>query len=149
MIRRIVSLIASQLGAVGYGIAVSYEVSAGLGRGTTFLEAGNLDRFEHASSLDPLTVTLIDGLPLQAYFTAQLFYILSLCLGKLALLVFMLNFALKKVRRQVLQGLMWLNIVWLVVGILAVAFQCDIPRAWAVVTGKCFDQVNSAIHKSR
>ena len=92
-------------------------------------------------------VTLADNLPSQAYFTGQLFYIFSLCLGKLALLVFMLNFALKKVRRQVLQGLMWVNIVWLVVGILAVAFQCDVPQTWAVVTGRCFDQVSPQAYK--
>ena len=140
-------LTVDQLGAVGYGIAVSYEVFAGLGRGNLFLETGRVHRFEHASVLSNFMVTFADGLPSQAYFTAQMFYIFSLCLGKLALLVFMLNFALKKLRRQVLQGLIWLNVVWLVVGILAVAFQCDVPQTWAVVTGRCFDQVSPQVHK--
>ena len=42
-------LTGSQFGAVGYGVALSYEVSAGLGRGTQYLEAHNIHHFEQVS----------------------------------------------------------------------------------------------------
>ena len=39
-------------------------------------------------------------------------------------------------------------VIWSIASLLASAFQCDLPSAWMIVEGRCFDQVRYSTSRS-
>ena len=78
----------------------------------------------------------------QAAYASHFLYIVSLCLAKMALLHFLLSLALVETRRLAVNASMLFNLLSMVVGILAVAFQCSLPQPWKTLSDKCFNQVS-------
>jgi hypothetical protein len=66
---------------------------------------------------------------------------MSLGLAKMAILHFLLSLARIQTRRLVVNGTIAFNAISMAVGILAVAFQCPLPRPWTILSSECFDQV--------
>ncbi|KAL9069666.1 MAG: hypothetical protein Q9161_005366 [Pseudevernia consocians] len=77
----------------------------------------------------------------QALYISEFFYIVSICLARMAVLQFLTTIALSKTRSAVTKGIICLNIVWAVVAIVAIALQCRLPRPWEVLSDQCVNQV--------
>ena len=78
----------------------------------------------------------------QAEYTSQFFYIISLCLSRMAVLHFLKTIARSKARSTVTRGIIGFNLAWAGVAIIAVGFQCHLPQPWAILSNHCFDQVS-------
>ncbi|MCJ1355582.1 MAG: hypothetical protein MMC33_005574 [Icmadophila ericetorum] len=109
--------------AIGQNVAVTEQVTAGLG--------------QHMDSLTESQVEAFQG----TGYASQLLYILSLCITKLAVLEFLGTLAQSPVRRTATRSIMAVNGVWAIIATFCVAFQCGIPRPWAIISGHCFNQV--------
>lgn len=104
-------------------IAASFQVTAGLGQHQT-----------------DLTSEQIDGLQ-KATYVAQLFYIPSLCLSRLAVLQCLANLLESDpCRRKIVTTAMGFNLLWIIIAIFSLGFQCSLPWVWAVFGDKCFNQ---------
>lgn len=68
-------------------------------------------------------------------------YILSLCLAKFAVLLFLATIAISPVGRIVTRTIVIVNILWAIVAMIAIASQCSHPRPWAIISNNCFNQV--------
>lgn len=63
----------------------------------------------------------------------------------MAILHFMVSLARIKTRRFIVKGFMVFNFIYTIGAILAIAFQCPLPRPWAILSNKCFNQVRKGI----
>lgn len=68
-------------------------------------------------------------------------YILSLCLAKFAVLIFLATIAINPIGRIVTKTLIVVNIFWAGIAMIAIASQCSHPRPWAIISNNCFNQV--------
>ncbi|MCJ1426815.1 hypothetical protein MMC29_004718 [Sticta canariensis] len=115
-------MFAAMVVTIGFAVAISAQVTAGLG--------------QHQSSLDTEQVARFE----QAAYASQILYVTSLCLAKMALLQFLIYLARNNSRRMLVRGVMIFNCTSAMVAILCVAFQCRLPHPWATLHDKCFDQ---------
>lgn len=77
----------------------------------------------------------------QCGYAAQLLYILSLCLAKFAVLLFLTTIAIKPFGYIVTQTIIIVNLVWAITAMIAIASQCSHPQPWAIISNNCFNQV--------
>ena len=61
----------------------------------------------------------------------------------MAILHFLLSLARKEDRRLAVNITAVFNLLFLVMALFAVAFQCRLPQPWLTISRKCFDQVSS------
>ncbi|MCJ1351581.1 MAG: hypothetical protein MMC33_001565 [Icmadophila ericetorum] len=113
---------AAMLAAVGWVIAISEQVSSGLGQHQSTLTSDQILHFQ------------------QAAYSSHFLYVVSICLAKMAILHFLLTLARKDSRSLAVKVTIVFNIIFLVVAIFAIAFQCRLPQPWLTITGKCFNQ---------
>ena len=83
----------------------------------------------------------------KATYIDQLFYIVTIYLAKLAALQFLIILARPNepnLRRAAVKGTLAFVILWLVIAVVCIAFQCKVPTPWNEASGQCFDQVRTA-----
>ncbi|KAF2472389.1 uncharacterized protein BDR25DRAFT_220358, partial [Lindgomyces ingoldianus] len=88
--------------------------------------------------LRPLTVRRADVF-MKLYYASDFLYISSLCFAKLSLVSFFYGVGVKKVHRRIVQGLGVFIITWTIASLVAVAFQCGLPRPWEMLTLRCYN----------
>lgn len=110
--------------AIGQTIAVSMQVAHGLGRHTSTLSSSQIADYD------------------QAEYASQILYISATSLAKLAVLQFLTTLARKNLGRLATKAVMAAALVWSLVAILSIAFQCSLPHPWAITSVQCFDQVS-------
>lgn len=69
----------------------------------------------------------------------------SVALAKLASAVFVATLSRKPKAKPMGYAIGAFCATWMLVGILAVSFQCSVPRTWGSFHGSCFDQVSSLL----
>ncbi|KAL8947503.1 MAG: hypothetical protein Q9222_006222 [Ikaeria aurantiellina] len=115
-----VIMVASIFGA-GQTIAISMEVSTGLGRHVYHLTATDKIRFQ------------------KSYYAAGLVYIPCICLSKLAVLLLLRKITpIVSHRRQIL-ATEYLTVGWALIAESVLIFQCKMPYPWAILQDHCID----------
>ena len=79
---------------------------------------------------------------MKGYYTAELFYISSLCFSKLTILVLFYNVVVLRKHRFFVLGFGICILTWSVASAGAAAFQCGLPRPWETMTLNCFNIVS-------
>ena len=59
----------------------------------------------------------------------------------MAVLQFLSTLARFKPHSAMTKGVIGLNLVWTILAILAIVFQCHLPQPWQVRSDRCFNQV--------
>ena len=59
----------------------------------------------------------------------------------MAVLQYLTTIALSKTRKAMAKGVIVLSLLWAVAAVVAIAFQCGLPRPWEVRSHHCFNQV--------
>ena len=77
----------------------------------------------------------------QAEYTSEFFYIISICLARTAVLQFLATVARSNTLIALTKGVVGFNLIWAITAVIAIAFQCRLPRPWEVSSGRCFNQV--------
>ena len=75
-------------------------------------------------------------------YISDLLYILSLTFSKFAVLLLIHRITPVNVHQLLISGTAVIALLWSLTGLLAAAFQCQVPRTWEVLQEKCFDQVS-------
>ncbi len=109
--------------SIAQTIATSEQVSAGLGRHLKAVSASDYVKFQKAG------------------YAASILYLLALACAKVSTIALLFALTRLENHRIPIQAVGLAVILWAVGAIIATAFQCDLPHAWAYETGKCFDQV--------
>ncbi|KAE8326413.1 hypothetical protein BDV39DRAFT_206056 [Aspergillus sergii] len=87
---------------------------------------------------DTLSETNIEHI-MKAQYAATIFFILSMCFSKLALVHFIRSVTPAASDRRVASGLEALITLWAVIGVITSAFQCKPPQSWNYLSGQCFN----------
>lgn len=80
---------------------------------------------------------------MKAYYASDFLYISSLCFAKLSLIVYFGNIFFQRTHRRVVSAMGVLVGVWSAVSLGAVAFQCQLPKPWEVMTLRCYNRVSA------
>lgn len=80
---------------------------------------------------------------MKCYYASEFLYISSICFSKLPLLVLFYSIvASRRMHRRLVLGLGAFIVIWSAASLLAVAFQCQLPRPWELMTLRCFNTVS-------
>ena len=88
----------------------------------------------------------------KALYTDDFFYIITIYISKLAACQFLIILARPgepTLRRTAVKGTLGLVTVWLVIAVVCIAFQCEVPTPWNEVSGQCFNQVRTRSPRDR
>ncbi|KAF2790511.1 hypothetical protein K505DRAFT_217606, partial [Melanomma pulvis-pyrius CBS 109.77] len=106
--------------AVGFSITTLILASDGLG------------------VLGTLTLRRADAI-MKGYYASDFLYILTIGFVKLSLVTFFHSIVIQGTQRRVVQGLGLFISAWTFASLLAVAFQCGLPRPWEMMTLHCYN----------
>jgi len=118
----------AMLFSIGQTVATSEQVAAGLGRHLATVSAADYVKFQKTG------------------YAANLFYIAALACAKVSTLALLLALTPLAGHRTPIIAVGGFVGIWAVAALIASAFQCNLPEAWAYETGKCFDQVSDSPH---
>ena len=85
----------------------------------------------------------------QAGYSSDLLLIISLGVSKISILILLLQISPITLHRRLAAMLGGFIVIWSLSSLLASAFQCDLPSAWMIVEGRCFDQVRYSTLQSQ
>ncbi|KAH7074235.1 hypothetical protein FB567DRAFT_553707 [Paraphoma chrysanthemicola] len=86
-----------------------------------------------------LTVKRADIL-MKGYYASDFLYVTSICFSKLSLLALLYNVvAAQRLYRRMILGFGAFVFLWGLTSVLVVAFQCELPRPWEMMTLRCFN----------
>lgn len=102
---------------------------------TTFILAS-----EGLGVLGQLTLSHANIL-MKGYYASNFLYIASLCFAKLSLIIYLYNIVVQRVQRRVVLGIGIFIAVWSLGSLIAVAFQCGLPKPWEMMTLHCYNSV--------
>ncbi|MCJ1376853.1 hypothetical protein MMC20_008098 [Loxospora ochrophaea] len=126
-------VVLSPLMSVGHSVAISEQVSGGLGKHQYSLSPSQVDKYQQVCSAPQTGKT--------SGYTSQIFYVLAICFSQLAVLQIFTTFARNEFRVKIIRGVMIFAVVWAVTAIFAIAFQCHVPNPWTIiVSDRCFNQ---------
>ena len=114
----------AMLFSIGQTVATSDQVAAGLGRNLASLSAADYVKFQKAG------------------YAASILYIAASACAKGSTLILLLGITRLANHRKPIFAVAGFVVIWAVCAIIASAFQCNLPHAWAYETGKCFNQVS-------
>ncbi len=80
---------------------------------------------------------------MKGYYASELLYVFSLCFSKLSVLVLFYNVVVLRTHRLFILGFGSSIFAWSVASITAIAFQCELPRPWELMTLRCFNTVST------
>ena len=78
---------------------------------------------------------------LQTAYAGDILYILSLSFSKFAVLLLIHRITPVNAHQLLISGAAVISLLWSLTGLFAAAFQCQVPRIWEILEGKCFGQV--------
>lgn len=79
----------------------------------------------------------------QALYASSLLLVLNLCFSKLSILVFVQALSPKSIDRMIGLCIGTVLIIWAVSSELVYAFQCQLPRPWVKINGRCINIVST------
>jgi len=109
--------------AIAQSISISQAVPAGLGQpaaNSTQLQKNHFQKAEYASLI---------------------FYVVTLGMAKFATFALISLLVQRRQYRTLVHGTMTLTAVWTIAATFGVAFQCSVPKTWAILSEQCFDQI--------
>ncbi|KAL8688765.1 MAG: hypothetical protein Q9224_004804 [Gallowayella concinna] len=107
--------------AIGESIAISCQVSSGLGQHLAHLTASQQLEFQ------------------KSYYAGVLLYLPCISLSKVAVLSLLRTITPVVAHRRILYTTGVITIVWAGVAEVVLAFQCRLPHAWAILEGQCIN----------
>ncbi|KAI9756786.1 MAG: hypothetical protein M4579_003703 [Chaenotheca gracillima] len=116
-------IVSAMVCAIGEVIAISVQVTNGLGEMKSTLSPSKLDAFQRAG------------------YASELLYVFALAFAKVSSLTFLAQLTPDKNHLAVTRAIQASVAVWAVAAVFGVAFQCNMPQPWAIITGKCFNQI--------
>ena len=91
-----------------------------------------------------LTVTRANAL-MKAYYASNFLYIAAIGFTKLSLINFFYGDRTQSRQRRFVLGFGIFVLAWTLISIVAVAFQCGLPRPWEVLTLHCYNSVSGKL----
>ena len=85
----------------------------------------------------------------QAGYSSDLLLIMCLGVSKISILILLLQISPVILHRTLAAMLGGFIVTWSISSLLASAFQCDLPSAWMIVEGRCFNQVRCSNFQSQ
>ncbi len=80
---------------------------------------------------------------MKGYYATGFLYISAICLAKLSLLVLFYNIVVShRLHRRTVVCFGVFILIWTLGSLLALAFQCKLPRPWMTPGPQCFNQVS-------
>jgi hypothetical protein len=91
---------------------------------------------------------------MKLYYAFDLLYVATLCFAKLSVLVLFYYVVVQQAQqqwaqRQLVLGFAIFISLWTVTSLLAVGFQCKLPKPWEIFTLNCFNRVSRFLSWSR
>ncbi len=126
--------------SAGQSISTSIQVLNGVGRHLNSLSRSQIIASEKASTPPMRTIDKKVTIR-QAGYSSDLLLIISLGISKISILILLLQISPVTLHRTLAAILGGFIVIWSIPSLLASAFQCDLPSAWMIVEGRCFDQV--------
>ena len=134
--------------SAGQSISTSIQVLNGVGRHLDSLSRSQIMASEKASK--PSMRTIDSKLTMrQAGYSSDLLLIICLGVSKISILILLLQISPVTLHRTLAAMLGGFIVIWSIPSLLASAFQCDLPSAWMIVEGRCFDQVRCSSSQSQ
>jgi hypothetical protein len=82
---------------------------------------------------------------MQGYYASGFLYISAICFSKLSLLIlFYTVVAVHRMHRRLMVAFGTFVVVWSIASLLVIAFQCELPRPWDMITLRCLNMVSMA-----
>jgi hypothetical protein len=104
--------------------------------------------FQGLGAASPQATLRLDTL-MKGYYASEFLYISSICFSKLSLLVlFYTVVAAQRIQRHIVLGLGLFVVTWSISSIIVVAFQCQLPRPWEIMTLRCFNTVCTSLDRT-
>ncbi|CAE7212167.1 hypothetical protein PTNB73_08954 [Pyrenophora teres f. teres] len=86
-----------------------------------------------------LTIEQIHFL-MKGYYVSNFMYIAAVCSAKLSVLVILYTIVeVQRWARRIVTAVSVFILAWSIASLLAIAFQCDIPRPWVMERTRCFN----------
>ncbi|KAF2117181.1 hypothetical protein BDV96DRAFT_19997 [Lophiotrema nucula] len=76
---------------------------------------------------------------MKGYYASDFLYVLSICFAKLSLVAWFYSIGVDTIHRRVVQALGIFILAWTSASLIAVAFQCGLPRPWEILTLHCYN----------
>ncbi|KAF2732505.1 hypothetical protein EJ04DRAFT_412911, partial [Polyplosphaeria fusca] len=87
---------------------------------------------------EALTLRRADNL-MKAYYASDYLYILTLCFAKLSLIAWFYGLNVQTTVRKIIQAFGIFILAWTASSLIAVAFQCGLPKPWEMMTLHCYN----------
>lgn len=130
-----------QVLSIAQSIAVSIQISNGIGRHRDSLTVAQIDRYEKVSKAH-MEKYLSDWLRnYKAEYAASLLFIASVAISKVSILVLLRRITPMASHRILILAVGAFIAAWTVASLFASAFQCTLPNAWRILHNRCFNQV--------
>jgi hypothetical protein len=81
---------------------------------------------------------------MKAYYASNILYILTIGSTKLSLVNFFYSDRTQARQRRCILGFGIFVLAWTLISVIAVAFQCGLPRPWEILTLHCYNSVSGA-----
>lgn len=78
----------------------------------------------------------------QAGYASQILYVSAISMAKLATLCFILTLTRTPLHRNITWAVVLLTLLWTIVSLFALSFQCPVPDSWAILANTCVNQVS-------
>jgi hypothetical protein len=99
--------------------------------------------FEGLGTAGPLMLDQIDLL-IKGYYASEILYVAAIGLTKLSILVLFYNVvAMQRTIRRIVMAFGVLVSAWTIASVMAIAFQCELPRPWDITSLECSNMVSS------
>lgn len=82
---------------------------------------------------------------MQTGYAADLLYIATLCFSKISVALLLRTISPVQLHKQMTLAVGAVTILWAVVAIFGLAFQCHLPYPWRFIDNACFNQVSSTL----
>ncbi|KAL9620523.1 MAG: hypothetical protein Q9160_004992 [Pyrenula sp. 1 TL-2023] len=75
-------------------------------------------------------------------YASEILFVFTLAVSKFAILILIFEITPVQSHQRTIAGLAAFIAVWSFICVFVVSFQCDAPKTWEVVTGKCIDEIS-------
>ena len=133
-----------QTAGIGQSLAAWQQVVNGLGQHRSAIDPTQFENFEKVRmDAAARTSAWCCSHFLQATYAARILYVITTTLAKLAVLYLLYSFSRTKLRRSTVKGVFAFTVLWAVLSVVVLLFQCSPPATWDTEGGKCINLVCS------
>jgi hypothetical protein len=98
---------------------------------------------EGLGTVDPLALEQTDLL-MKGYYASEILYVAAIGFAKLSILVLFYNVVvMQRIIRRIVMAFGILVAAWTIASVVAIAFQCELPRPWEIVSLQCSNAVSN------